>query len=172
MSSRAKARDLGVCLRRHRFALPAKTKVPRFARDESFGGGFGMREERRYFVYIIANASKVLYTGMTNSLRQRVREHKLKLTPGFAAQSTTSPGSSISRALKTCVMRSSARSKSRHGLAPSGLRRSSRRIRSGTICRESGISHRHFVLHPRSHSAWAKCIARIHRNQGPSLRSG
>jgi len=45
-----------------------------------------MSEERRYFVYIMANASKRLYTGMTNSIRRRVREHKLKLTPGFAAQ--------------------------------------------------------------------------------------
>ena len=45
-----------------------------------------MREEHRYFVYIMANASKRLYTGMTNSLRRRVREHKLKLTPGFTAQ--------------------------------------------------------------------------------------
>ncbi len=45
-----------------------------------------MREERRYFVYIMANASKGLYTGMTNSIRRRVREHELKLTPGFAAQ--------------------------------------------------------------------------------------
>jgi predicted GIY-YIG superfamily endonuclease len=45
-----------------------------------------MSEERRYFVYIMANASKRLYTGMTNSLRRRVREHKLKQTPGFAAE--------------------------------------------------------------------------------------
>ena len=45
-----------------------------------------MSEERRYFVHIIANASRRLYTGMTNSLRRRVREHKLKLTPGFAAK--------------------------------------------------------------------------------------
>jgi putative endonuclease len=29
---------------------------------------------------------KRLYTGMTNSIRRRVREHKVKLTPGFAAQ--------------------------------------------------------------------------------------
>jgi putative endonuclease len=34
----------------------------------------------------MANASKSVYTGMTNSLRRRVREHKLKLTPGFAAK--------------------------------------------------------------------------------------
>ena len=45
-----------------------------------------MAREHRYFVYIMANASKMVYTGMTNSLRRRVREHKLKLTPGFAAQ--------------------------------------------------------------------------------------
>ncbi len=34
----------------------------------------------------MANASKRLYTGMTNGIRRRVREHKLKLTPGFAAR--------------------------------------------------------------------------------------
>jgi putative endonuclease len=45
-----------------------------------------MSEERRYFVYIMSNASKMVYTGMTNSIRRRVREHKLKLTPGFAAK--------------------------------------------------------------------------------------
>jgi len=45
-----------------------------------------MNEQRRYFVYIMANASKRLYTGVTNSIRRRVREHKLKLTRGFAAQ--------------------------------------------------------------------------------------
>jgi putative endonuclease len=40
----------------------------------------------RYFVYVMASASKTLYTGMTNSLRRRVSEHKSKLTPGFAAK--------------------------------------------------------------------------------------
>ncbi|HXC44820.1 MAG TPA: GIY-YIG nuclease family protein [Candidatus Dormibacteraeota bacterium] len=45
-----------------------------------------MGEERRYFVYIMADASKRIYTGMTNSLRRRVREHKQKLTPGFTAK--------------------------------------------------------------------------------------
>lgn len=45
-----------------------------------------MRDDRRYFVYIMTNPSKTLYTGVTNSIRRRVREHKLKLTPGFAAK--------------------------------------------------------------------------------------
>ena len=45
-----------------------------------------MRDERRYFVYIMSNPSRTLYTGMTNSIRRRVREHKLQLTPGFAAK--------------------------------------------------------------------------------------
>jgi putative endonuclease len=45
-----------------------------------------MPEDRRYFVYIMTDPSKTLYTGMTNSIRRRVREHKLKLTPGFAAK--------------------------------------------------------------------------------------
>jgi len=45
-----------------------------------------MQDERRYFVYIMTNPSRTLYTGLTNSIRRRVREHKLKLTPGFAAQ--------------------------------------------------------------------------------------
>jgi predicted GIY-YIG superfamily endonuclease len=78
-----------------------------------------MREERRYFVYIMATASKRLYTGMTNSIRRRVREHKLKLTPGLR-QSTTSPGLFTSRASKMCGTRSSAKSRLRLGLAPSG----------------------------------------------------
>lgn len=45
-----------------------------------------MRDPRRYFVYILANPSKTLYTGLTNSIRRRVREHKLKLVPGFTAK--------------------------------------------------------------------------------------
>jgi putative endonuclease len=45
-----------------------------------------VRDEKRYFVYIMSNPSRTLYTGLTNSIRRRVREHKLKLTPGFAAK--------------------------------------------------------------------------------------
>jgi putative endonuclease len=38
---------------------------------------------RTYCAYILASASGVLYTGITNNLRRRMVEHKQKLIPGF-----------------------------------------------------------------------------------------
>ena len=38
---------------------------------------------KQYYVYIMTNRSKTLYTGMTSSLAQRCFEHKSKLVPGF-----------------------------------------------------------------------------------------
>jgi len=37
----------------------------------------------RYFVYIVASRSRVLYVGVTNELNRRVGEHKEGLIPGF-----------------------------------------------------------------------------------------
>ncbi len=39
-----------------------------------------------YYVYIMASASRVLYTGVTNDLQRRVWEHKTKQVPGFTCK--------------------------------------------------------------------------------------
>jgi putative endonuclease len=38
---------------------------------------------RTYYVYILASRSRVLYTGMTNDLAHRLRQHRNKEIPGF-----------------------------------------------------------------------------------------
>ena len=40
---------------------------------------------KTYSVYILANATRMLYTGMTSNLERRIYEHKQKLIPGFTA---------------------------------------------------------------------------------------
>jgi putative endonuclease len=44
------------------------------------------REGPMYFVYIMTNRSKTLYTGVTNNLMRRVREHKSGAGSGFTAK--------------------------------------------------------------------------------------
>ena len=44
------------------------------------------REPRTYFVYIVSNRSKTLYTGITNNLMHRVSQHKLAEGSNFTAR--------------------------------------------------------------------------------------
>ena len=39
-----------------------------------------------YYVYIMTNKSRTLYTGITNDLERRVYEHRSKAIPGFTAK--------------------------------------------------------------------------------------
>ncbi len=38
---------------------------------------------KNYYVYILANASRSFYVGVTGNLKRRIWEHKLRLVEGF-----------------------------------------------------------------------------------------
>jgi putative endonuclease len=42
-----------------------------------------MREEKRYYVYIMANRSLTLYTGVTGDIYHRALQHKAGEIEGF-----------------------------------------------------------------------------------------
>jgi putative endonuclease len=41
---------------------------------------------KHYYVYIMTNRSKTLYTGVTNNLQRRMYEHKHHLVAGFTSK--------------------------------------------------------------------------------------
>jgi putative endonuclease len=41
---------------------------------------------KMYYVYIMTNRSRTLYTGVTSKLEKRVFEHKFKVIPGFTSR--------------------------------------------------------------------------------------
>ncbi len=41
---------------------------------------------KKYYVYIMASKSRVVYTGITNDLERRVNEHKNKIVEGFTSK--------------------------------------------------------------------------------------
>jgi putative endonuclease len=41
---------------------------------------------KHYYVYILANNAKMLYTGVTNNLQRRIEEHKQHLIAGFTSK--------------------------------------------------------------------------------------
>ncbi|HEY7095202.1 MAG TPA: GIY-YIG nuclease family protein [Terriglobales bacterium] len=42
--------------------------------------------DKKYYVHILTNPSRTLYTGITNNLARRVEEHRRKLVHGFTAK--------------------------------------------------------------------------------------
>ena len=41
---------------------------------------------KSYYVYVMTNSTRTLYTGVTNNLERRVYEHKHKIIPGFTSK--------------------------------------------------------------------------------------
>jgi putative endonuclease len=49
-----------------------------------------MCPDRRYYVYILASDSRVLYTGVTNDLQRQVYRYKTGMLPGFTKRYSVS----------------------------------------------------------------------------------
>lgn len=45
-----------------------------------------MTENHQYYVYIMTNKSGTLYVGITNNIKHRLYQHKIKLADGFTSK--------------------------------------------------------------------------------------
>lgn len=119
---------------------PVLEGIPRCGRDDSLAvEGIGIRgprtrseqgpmDDRRYYTYLMASRSGVLYVGMTNNLSRRVREHKRKEGDSFTAHASS--GIAPFPVPRTPLH---WRRNSRADPGPTRRRSLSRRIRSGRI---------------------------------------
>jgi len=57
--------------------------IPPCHSERSKRGGSQTVAMEQYYVYVMTNKSRTLYTGITNNLERRVYEHKNKLIEGF-----------------------------------------------------------------------------------------
>ena len=85
-----------------------------------------------YHIYILASATGVLYTGVTNHLERRVAEHKQKRLPGFTKH-TMLPASSTSNPSVMCETPFSGRNRSSIGAVRRSWRSFTPRTRSSAI---------------------------------------
>jgi predicted GIY-YIG superfamily endonuclease len=91
-----------------------------------------MPRTRHYYVYIMANEAKMIYTGVTNDIERRVLEHKAKLQDGFTKRYNMTRLVYM-RTTTTSSMRCNERSRSRAGFAGRRSRSSRTTIRCGKI---------------------------------------
>ena len=92
----------------------------------------GERPLKRFFVYILSNASRTLSIGFTNGLERRIHEHRAKEADGFTRRYniTLLMHAEDSRRSET---RSPGRSNSRDGVGRRSSPSSRSTIRAGTI---------------------------------------
>jgi putative endonuclease len=78
----SEAKDLGSCP-----CVGGKKQLPGFFAPQigaqNDRSGLDCRAMKDYYVYIMTNNSRTLYTGVTNNIERRVYQHKHKLLPGF-----------------------------------------------------------------------------------------
>jgi putative endonuclease len=97
--SRVGIRIFGNCKNVAPFQIQKSTVILSAAKDLQFSPsrvirgfrcwahhGTAMREQKCYYVYIVASRSRTLYIGITSKLEQRAVQHKTHSLPGFSSK--------------------------------------------------------------------------------------